>query len=126
MKLHLWQEEVKEEIESRDSGVVMIVAPSMAGKTRLLKLLQRDGANYVTMRDTPVEELEDVYTDSTSVVAIDEAGMCPHYQQLLDAVSDHKNTVTVISTLPDVPSTEILQGHMDYVIDADMPAMARE
>lgn len=117
--LYEWQERVIDEVKG-DAKTIMVVAPSSAGKTYLLhKLRDMYDGEYMTVPDDPsIEVLNGLYESDPELVLVDEAGMQADYIGLLNAIND-RNATTVIATLPDVPSTEILKGRMDVVIEVE-------
>ena len=115
-----WQQDLIETAEESTGETIMVVAPSCAGKTRVLKELEeRNDATYLTMRGAPsVEVLQDAY-DEPDMVLVDEAGMVSDYLGLYNAVSGHEKTTTVVATLPDVPSTAMLKPKFDHTVEVD-------
>jgi hypothetical protein len=113
-KMYPWQKEIVEAVENGDN-LVLAIAPSGAGKTKLLYHFDNSSdTEYISLRGNDMDELKEVCTDN-ELVLIDEAGMTPEYQKFASILSQ-TDTQSVVTSLPDVPSINLIKHLFDTVV----------
>jgi hypothetical protein len=115
--LYEWQQDVVDAVADDRTSSVLVVGESNAGKTRVLEYIEQQlDAEYVSLRERPsMEELHDRHRGN--VLLLDEGGMEPDVNGLVELIRAFDET-TVLTTLPEVPSTHLLRSQVDAVVEA--------